>query len=124
LTPDSRAFTPIEQPKLDAGSVGGDTHQAIQRVYLSHELSLADATDSWIAGHGADRIGTHRHQGGLRTDAGGRRSGFASGVPAADNDNIIVNGNRAHDEFALDASEILSSIRPLFHVKLLIACFT
>jgi hypothetical protein len=51
-------------------------------------MTLAKAADCGIARHDADRLALMRHERGLRASTRRRGSGFASSVPATNDDDI------------------------------------
>jgi hypothetical protein len=73
---------------LDAGLIGNTSHKSVKRVDLAHQLSLAKAADGGIARHRPDRVVSERNQRRFYASAGSRSRRFASGVPAA-NDNDV-----------------------------------
>src|SRR5690606_8725116 len=86
--PDGTAFRTVEHAVMDGGRVGGASDQAIERIDLAHEMTLAEPAYRRIAAHGADRAEVERHQAGPRTHA--RRDGrrFAARVAAADDKDV------------------------------------
>jgi hypothetical protein len=67
-------------------------------IVFAHEMTLAQATDGRVAGHGADgrrRMGDESRPG---TVARGRRRRFGAGVTAADDDHIIGVNGRTHGQ--------------------------
>ncbi len=85
---DGGALAAVEDAELDAGRIGGARHHPVQRVDLAHQMALAQAADGRIAGHLADRRETVGHQRGSRAAARGRGRGFASRMPAADDNDV------------------------------------
>ena len=83
-----RSFAAVEQPKLNAGGVSDAAHKAIERIDLAHQMTLAEAADRRIAGHGADASEALRDERGAGAHARRGRSGFAAGVPAANHNDI------------------------------------
>jgi hypothetical protein len=51
-----RSFAPVQNPKLDAGSVRRPAHQAVKRVDFADEMSFAEPADRGIAGHFAEGV--------------------------------------------------------------------
>ena len=49
--PDGGAFSPIEQPVLDAGFVRRLSHLAAQRIQLPDQVALPRPADGGVAGH-------------------------------------------------------------------------
>src|SRR5690606_29432788 len=75
---------------LDAGLIGDAAHQSIQRIDFADQVPLAQATDSGIAAHDADRIEAMRHQRGRNTQTRGSRRGFAAGMAPSNYDDSII----------------------------------
>src|SRR6516165_11044392 len=46
-----RSLAPVEHAKLDSGGIRHAAHQAVERVDLANEMTLAKSADRWIAGH-------------------------------------------------------------------------
>ncbi|MGC0321910.1 hypothetical protein ABIG06_002539 [Bradyrhizobium sp. USDA 326] len=84
----SGALPPIENTKLDATGVAHATHQAIQGIDLSDEMTLAETTNGRIAGHRADRRETVRHQNGRRPHPRSSGRGLTAGVTAANHNDV------------------------------------
>ena len=60
------ALAGIQNPKLNAGRIRCPGHGAVERVDLPHQMALADAADSGIAGHlpdGFDALGQQQRRG-------------------------------------------------------------
>ena len=85
-----RTLTAIEQAELDASRVRHSPHQPVERVDFAHEMALPQPADRRIARHCSDRVEAQRNKRGFRTGASGGGCGFATGVPAPDDDNIVV----------------------------------
>ena len=49
--PDRGALAGIENPELDTGVIGGNGHDAAQRIDLLDEMPLANAANGRVAGH-------------------------------------------------------------------------
>ncbi len=78
----------VECSELDAGSVDAPRHTATQGVYLSNEVTLADAPEGGVAAHlpqGLDALG---QQQGAATDPSCGERCFGTGMAAADHDHI------------------------------------
>ena len=63
---DGGALAAVEDAELNAGSVGGARHHAVERVDLAHQMALAQAPDRRIARHFADgreTVGDERGRG-------------------------------------------------------------
>jgi hypothetical protein len=73
---------------VDSGVVNHATHQTIQRIHLSHQMTLAYSTDRRVARHLPDRVQTlsYEHSGGAGARGGG--GGLAAGVAASDDNHI------------------------------------
>ena len=89
---DGGALAAVEHAKLNASRVGSARHHSVERVDLTHQVTLAQAADGRVAGHLADRRGTEGHQRcrGAATRRRGR--GFASGMSAADDNDVKSHG--------------------------------
>ena len=74
---------------MDARRVGDPAHQAVERVDLADQVTLAEPPDSRIARHLADGCEGMRDERrpGAHTCRGGRRLG--SSVPAADDNHVV-----------------------------------
>ena len=85
-----RTLRPVQQSKLDACLVCDPAHQAVQRIDLPDEVSLAKTPDCRVTGHLANRIGTVRQEDcpGPGARCGGRC--FGSRMSASDHDHIEV----------------------------------
>ena len=96
--PHRRPFAPVQRAEVDARPVGGERHRTAQGVDLAHQVRLADAADSGVAGHLADGLDAHRQKQRPGPDAGGRECCLGAGVAAADDDDIeafgVVHGAR------------------------------
>jgi hypothetical protein len=87
---------------MDRGAVGGSRHQSVEDVELAHEVPLADPADRRIARHLSDVLGPKRQERDPRAPASRGSRSFASGMAAADDQNV------AHDR------RLTSTV---FHVK-------
>jgi hypothetical protein len=83
-----RTLAAVEHPKLNARGVGNPTHQAIQCIDLTNEMTLAKTTDRRITGHRADGRKAMGYQRRLCAHPRGPARGLASRV-AASNDNDV-----------------------------------
>ena len=88
-TPHRGAFRTIEHPELDGRQVGDAAHLTAQCIYLSDNLTFGNSSDCRVARHGGHFAHVHREQQRARSQPCGGRGGFASGVSAADDDNIV-----------------------------------
>ena len=83
-----RPLGAVEQAELDAHGVRQPAHQAIQRVDLAHEVTLAQAADRRVAGHlaqGGEVVG-EQEGGGAQARGGG--GCLTAGVASADHDHV------------------------------------
>ena len=83
-----RPFAAVEDAELDAAAIGRPRHRAAERVDLLDQMAFADAADSWVARHLAQRLDVVAQQ--QRAAAHPRRSqtGLGAGVAAANDDDI------------------------------------
>ena len=52
--PHSRALAEIQHTELNAGPIGNTPHHAVQRINLTHQVTLGQPADRGIAGHFSD----------------------------------------------------------------------
>jgi hypothetical protein len=83
-----RTFAPVQDPKLNAAAIGGSTHQTIQGVDLTNQMTLAEPADGWIAGHRAHRGEPVGQQCRVCTHPRSCGRGFTAGVPATDHNDV------------------------------------
>ena len=83
-----RTLAAVEQAKLDPGCIRDPAHQPVERVDLTNQVTLAEATDRRIAGHHTDGVGAERDQRGRGAAPCSRGGGLAAGMPAADHNDI------------------------------------
>ena len=95
-----RALAPVEDAELDSGGVGRDPDEAVERVDLAHEMTLAEPADRRIAGHRADRLEALRHEGGRGAEARRGGGGFAARMASADDDHVEPGHCRLSRRFA------------------------
>ena len=76
-------------PELDAGGVGHPAHDAVERVDLADQVALAQAADGRVAAHLADGLELVGQQQRARAQTRRRSRGFAAGVAAADDDDVV-----------------------------------
>jgi len=81
-------FAAIEHAELDAAEIGDASHQAVQRIDLSHQMALAQAADRRVARHGADGRKPLGDKGCACAHACRGRRRFTAGMATADNDDI------------------------------------
>jgi hypothetical protein len=89
-TADGWTLASVQQAKLNAGAVCNPAHKAIQRIHFTNEVTLSKAANRRIARHHADRCSFVGYQGGFRTLTRRGSGRFYAGMPAADNNNVIV----------------------------------
>ncbi len=85
-----RPLAAVQQLEMDTGGIRDPAHQPVQRIDLPHKMAFADSADRRVARHLADRRQRMGQQKGLRPGSGGGGGGFASRMPAADNDHIVM----------------------------------
>src|SRR5205823_8167179 len=73
-------------------------HFAAEGVDFADDLTLGDPADSRIAAHLGDGVGVHRQESGAQAHAGGRQSGFDSGMAGADDKDIKFVDQLGHEE--------------------------
>jgi hypothetical protein len=83
-----RTLATVEHPKLNACGVGDPTHQAIQCIDLTYEMTLAKAADCRITGHGSDGRKAMGYQRCLCAHPRGPARGLASRVAASNDNNV------------------------------------
>ncbi len=84
-----RSLRAVEHAELNAGAIDGAAHDAVQGVDFANDLPLRQAADCRVAGHLADAREVMGQQQGPRAQPGGGCGCLASGVPAADDDDIV-----------------------------------
>jgi hypothetical protein len=89
-----RTLAAIEDAKLDAAQIGHPAHEAIERIDLADQMSLAKTPDGGIARHRPDGRNAVRDQGGRGAHAGGRSRGLTTRVAAADDQHIELGIHR------------------------------
>jgi hypothetical protein len=92
---DGWSFGAIEQTELDTGLVRNPAHQAVERIDLANQMTLAEPTNGRIARHFADGgrlVGDER---GLGAHACSSSSSLATRVAAADNNDIKMGAGHA-----------------------------
>ncbi len=108
-----RPLAAVEDAELDAGTVDGAAHDAVERIDLAHQMPFAEPADRRVARHLADRRALVGQQQGAGAHAGRRRRRFASGMPAADHDDVPAARRKAHGRGMYEAARLVSR----FHVK-------
>ena len=81
--PDSRTLGPVEHSELDTGLVCQPSHEAVQRIDLSHEVTLAEAANCRITAHLSDGCALVCDQSGACARPRRGRGRFAAGMTAA-----------------------------------------
>jgi hypothetical protein len=88
--PDGGPAAGVQQPELDADRIRHLAHHAAERVDLADQVALRDTAHGRIAGHLRDEIQVHGDHGGTQAHSGARPRSFATGMPGADNDHVIL----------------------------------
>jgi hypothetical protein len=78
-----RAFSTVENSKLNSGSIGGSSHQSVERVDFPHQMSLAQTAYRGIARHDPDAVDTLGDERCTCASARCGSGGFAPGVSSA-----------------------------------------
>ncbi len=89
-----RALAPIEHPELNAAAIRHSAHEAIERIDLAHQMTLAKAPDRRIAGHRPDGGKAVRDQRRRRPHAGRRRRRLTAGVATTHHDHVELGIHR------------------------------
>ena len=82
------ALAAIEHTELDAGSVDGPAHDAVERVQFPNQVAAAQASDGRVAGHRADGGELLGEKQGSRAQPGARGGCLGARVAGADDDHI------------------------------------
>jgi len=85
---DSWSLLAIEHTKLNSSSICDPAHQPVERVYLAHEMSLAQTTYGGIARHDTNCIALMSDEHSLCAMSCCRCGRLATGVAAANYHNI------------------------------------
>ena len=56
-----RAARLVQHPELDTRAVDRPSHNPVERIDLTHQMTLAKPAYGRVAGHLADPVGAHRH---------------------------------------------------------------
>ena len=83
-----RAARAVEHAELDAGLVGRTTDQAIERIHLPHQMTLAQPADRGVARHFADGFQLVGQQKCVGAKARGGGGGLATRVAGPDHDDV------------------------------------
>ncbi|MBB5576906.1 hypothetical protein GGD50_005553 [Rhizobium paranaense] len=84
-----RTLLPIQHTELDACRICDPTHQAVKRVNLANQMTLAQTTNCRITGHHTNRIALMSDQGCLRAPAGSRSRSFAARMSTTHDYHVI-----------------------------------
>ena len=91
--PDGRTLGPVQHAELDAGAIGHAAHQAVEGIDFPDQVALAQAPESRVARHLAERLDLVCHQGRTRAHACRRRRCFTAGVASSNHNDVEL---RAH----------------------------
>ena len=83
-------FAFVEHPELYGRPVGDHSHLSAHSVNLPHDLSLGDTANGRIAAHLCNLVHVHCHQASSGPHVGCSRGGLAACVPAADDNDVVV----------------------------------
>ena len=91
--PHSRPFRAVQHAELDRRAVRRTPHGPPERVHFPDDGALGDPADGGITGHVADgvEVGGNQERAGLEAGRHGR--GLGTGVAAADDDHVVVEGH-------------------------------
>ena len=87
--PHGRSLALVEHAELNGRGISDKAHVAPQGINLAHNLPLGNAAHGRVARHLCNFVHVYGNKAGFCPHVGSRRSGFASGVSAADNDNVV-----------------------------------
>jgi hypothetical protein len=90
------AFAAIQHPELNPGGINCLTHQSTQRINLSHNLTLGNASDGRIAGHLPHRVEIGGQQSGAGTYPGSSGRCFGTRMSGSDHDDVVLIAVTAH----------------------------
>ena len=82
----------VQHPELDARPVDRPAHDPVEGVDLAHKMALAKPADGRVAGHLADAVGAHRHEGRPCAHARGGGGCFAARMTPANDDDVKIHG--------------------------------
>lgn len=104
---------------MDRRSVSRTTDNAVERIDLPHEMTLAEPPDRWIAAHGPDLGEIETHQRRSRTHARRSASRLDTGMTAADDYDIeTLHGRPDTAKPVAIKVELRKLVQPaMFHVK-------
>jgi hypothetical protein len=91
--PYSGPLAAVQNTELNPRPVNCLAHDSAQSIDLPNEVTPTQTPDSWIAGHGADAVLPLGYKQRPRAAPGRCRRGFNAGVPATnDNDIMVLHG--------------------------------
>jgi hypothetical protein len=85
---DCGSFALVQNPKLNSRLIRDLAYQTVESVDLPHQVSLAEAADSWVTGHltyGGEPVS---EQNRIGSESRGRSRGFCARVSSPDNNNV------------------------------------
>ena len=106
-------FAAVQDTKLDPRAVDRPAHDAVERIDLAHQMTLAEPADRRVARHLADRRPLVRQQQRARPDPSRGRRRLTPGMPAAHHDDIVGRESLVHGRGLYGGGRKLSR----FHVK-------
>ena len=86
---DGRALGRVQQPKLDAGHVGGHAHLSPQGIDLADDVALGLAPDGGVTAHLGDGVDVPRQEQNIDPHAGGGQGGFHAGMASPADDDVV-----------------------------------
>src|SRR5690242_10421515 len=86
--PDRRTLAAVEHAKLQRREISCACHDASERVHLSGNGTLCDATDRRIARHLADGLQRARHEPYPHAESCRGDCGFSAGMTGANDDDV------------------------------------
>jgi hypothetical protein len=72
-------------------------HRAAEGVYFTHQMPFGDTAYRGVAGHLGDHSDIHRAKSSFRPQSGRNKRCFASGMPSAYHNNIVIDVKIRHD---------------------------
>ena len=86
----SRTFRAIQNTELNACGICHLSHGSAQSIKFFNEVSLADATDRWIAGKLPDSVEIMRNKKSLSSHARSSKRSFSTRMSATDDDDLVA----------------------------------
>ncbi|CUX30172.1 hypothetical protein AGR6A_Cc170060 [Agrobacterium sp. NCPPB 925] len=83
-----RTLFPVEHTELNARSICDPAHQSIQRIDLTNEMTLSQATNCGITGHDPNRFALVGNKSGFCTMPCSGSGSFTAGMTATNNNDI------------------------------------